>query len=96
MVIKFDIISTVDETYYINGGITMSYEGVYEFYRDRINACPLYGFEAGEQILTVIHSCAYYDAGRGFLTSEEYSSIIKLCQQAHIKMMEDNYNEGWK
>lgn len=68
---------------------------IYEFYRDRINSCPLYGFKAGEEILSVIHACAYYDAGRDFLTSEEFSSIINLCNQAHIKMMEDNYNAEW-
>ena len=71
------------------------YDGVFDFYKDRIAACPLYGFKAGEQILSVIHSCAYYDAGMDFLTVEEFNSIISLCEQAHIKMMEDNYNAGW-
>lgn len=69
--------------------------GVFEFYKGRIESCPSYGFKAGEQMLSVIHSCAYYDAGRDFLTIAEFNSIIILCQQAHIKMLEDNYNAGW-
>lgn len=70
----------------------MSYEGVYDFYRGRINSAPLYGFRSGHEILKVIIRCAFYDS---FLTDEEFNSIIKLCELAHIKMMEDNYNAGW-
>ena len=73
----------------------MSYEGVYDFYIDRIKACPNYGFNGGEQLLSVIHSCAYYDAGEDFLTTEEFNSIINLCNKMHQKLMEDNYNAGW-
>lgn len=72
------------------------YSGVFEFYKDRINACPLYGFKAGEEILSVIIECAFWDFfHESFLTEEEYNIIIRLCEQAHIKMMEDNYNAGW-
>ena len=71
------------------------YDGVFDFYRDRIESCHLYGFKAGERILSVIHACAYHDAERDFLTPEEFSNIIILCEKAHIKMMEDNYNAGW-
>lgn len=70
----------------------MSYEGVYDFYRDRINACPLYGFKSGHEILDVIVRCVRVDS---MLTQEEYNSIIKQAHECHIKMMEDNYNEGW-
>ena len=72
-----------------------SYEGVLDFYMDRLRACPLYGFKAGQELLHVIHACAYYDAGRDFLTPDEFSIIIKSCQETHIKLMEDNYNDGW-
>ena len=40
---------------------------------------------------------AYYRRGnmRTYLTTEEFDSIINLCEKAHIKMMEDNYNAEW-
>lgn len=69
-----------------------SFEGVFEFYRGRIESAPLYGFKSGEQILHVIAHCALND---DMLTPDEFSSIINLCHKAHIKMMEDNYNDGW-
>lgn len=72
------------------------YQGVYEFYKDRIHACPLYGFKAGHELLDLIARCAKHDMYVAFLTSDEYNTIINLCQQAHIKMMEDNYNAGWQ
>lgn len=71
----------------------MSYEGVYDFYRDRIAACPLYGFRSGLEMLDTIVRCAQADC---MLTEDEYNSIIKQANMCHIKMMEDNYNEGWK
>ena len=70
----------------------MSYEGVFEFYRDRIDSCPNYGFTSGHQILHVITRRAFNDS---MLTDREFNSIIILAEQAHIKMMEDNYNAGW-
>ena len=70
----------------------MSYDVVFEFYRDRINACSNYGFTSGHQILNVITRCAFNDS---MLTDREFNSIIILAEQAHIKMMEDNYNAGW-
>ena len=70
----------------------MSYEGVFEFYRGRIDSAPSYGFKAGHQLLDLILRCAYRD---DMLTQDEITSIIKLCDKAHIKMMEDNYNDGW-
>lgn len=64
----------------------------YEFYRDRLSACPLYGFNSGHEILEKVLRCAGADSS---LTAEEYNSIIKQADLCHIKMMEDNYNEGW-
>lgn len=74
----------------------MNKQGVYEFYRDRILSCPNYGFKSGEEILQVIRECATHDINDSFLTIGEYNTIINLCQQAHIIMMEDNYNAGWQ
>lgn len=71
----------------------ISYEGVFDFYVDRINACPKYGFTSGHEILHVIMRNAFNDS---LLTLKEFDSIINLCTDAHIKMMEDNYNEQWK
>ena len=70
-----------------------SYEGVYDFYVERINATRNYGLVAGDPILHLISRCAFWDS---FLTKQEFNSIIILCDEMHKKLMEDNYNEGWK
>lgn len=69
-----------------------SYEGVYDFYVDRLNACINYGFKSGEEILHVIRRCAFWDS---MLTKDEFISIMNLCESTHIKLMEANYNAGW-
>ena len=56
------------------------------------SACPLYGFKAGHEILKVVLQCARQDS---MLTHEEFNSIINEAERCHIKMLEDNYNEGW-
>lgn len=71
----------------------MNYEGVFDFYRDRISSCPFYGFKSGHELLELILRCAQHDS---LLTDEEYNSIIKQADLCHIKMMEDNYNGEWK
>ena len=63
------------------------------FYRDRLSACPSYGFKSGHEILKTVTRCAFHDST---LTEEEYHNIIMLAEMAHIKMMEDNYNAGWQ
>ena len=68
------------------------YQGIFEFYRGRIESAPLYGFVSGHEILKTVTRCAFWDS---LLTLDEFNSIINLCEQAHIKMMEDNYNAGW-
>lgn len=65
----------------------------YDFYLDRLNACPIYGFKAGSQILELVLSCAQNDSS---LTEDEYNSIIKWAESCHIALMEDNYNGDWK
>ena len=65
---------------------------LYKFYRDRIYACPYYGFKAGHEILSTIIRVAFWDSA---LTQDEFISIMNLCEHAHIEMMEDNYNAGW-
>ena len=69
-----------------------SYEGVYDFYVERINACRNYGLKSGDEILHVITRTAFRDS---FLTEDEFNSIIILCEDMHKKLMEDNYNAGW-
>ena len=64
----------------------------YDFYKGRIESAPHYGFVAGHDIIRVVLRTAFNDS---YLTPHEFDSIINLCQQAHIKMMEDNYNAGW-
>lgn len=70
-----------------------SYEGVLDFYMDRLRACPLYGFKSGHEILQTVIRCALSDS---FLTLSEFNSIMNVAENAHIKMMEDNYNAGWQ
>ena len=65
---------------------------LYDFYKDRIAVAPKYGFVAGHDIIRTVCRCAFNDS---YLTLVEFDSIINLCRQAHIKMMEDNYNAGW-
>lgn len=69
-----------------------SNQGVFEFYRSRIESAPHYGFVAGHDIIRTVCRCAFNDST---LTLSEFDSIINLCKRAHIKMMEDNYNAGW-
>ena len=64
----------------------------FQFYKGRIESAPAYGFTAGHDIIRTVCRCAYNDS---YLTTDEFDSIINLCQQAHIKMMEENYNAGW-
>ena len=65
----------------------------FEFYKDRLLVCPSYGFRAGHEILKTVTRCAFWDST---LTLSEFNSIINYAEQAHIKMMEDNYNAGWE
>lgn len=65
---------------------------LYDFYRGRIESAPNYGFVSGHQIIATVCRTAFWDS---MLTTEEFDSIINICQLAHIKMMEDNYNDGW-
>lgn len=65
---------------------------LFKFYRDRILSCPSYGFRSGHEILTTVTRTAFNDSE---LTLEEFNSIIILAEQAHIRMMEDNFNAGW-
>ncbi len=64
----------------------------FDFYKDRLSACPSYGFKSGHEILKTVTRCAFWDFT---LTLDEFNSIMILAEKAHIKMMEDNYNAGW-
>ena len=64
----------------------------FDFYKDRLSACPSYGFKAGHDILYTVTRCAFNDSQ---LTDDEFNSIIILAEEAHIKMLEDDYNAGW-
>lgn len=65
----------------------------FDFYKERLSACPSYGFICGHDMLKMITRCAFWDST---LTTTEFNSIIKCAELAHIKMMEDNYNAGWQ
>lgn len=69
------------------------FDGVYDFYVNRIEACRNYGLFSGDGILKTITRSAFWDS---MLTTEEFNSIVKMCDEMHKKLMEDNYNEGWK
>ena len=65
---------------------------LFNFYRGRIESCPYYGFKAGHEILITVLRTAFWDSA---LTQDEFIIIMNLCENAHIQMMEDNYNAGW-
>lgn len=65
----------------------------YDFLMGRLSACLAYGFSEGHKIIRMVTDCALYDHS---LTLEQFNSIIKRATEAHIKLMEDNYNEGWQ
>ena len=71
----------------------VSHEGVFTFYKGRIESAPNYGLKSGDEILHVIMRCAFWDS---FLTNDEYMTIINLCQLAHQKILENNWKETWK
>ena len=71
---------------------TISYEGVFSFYKVRIESAPNYGLR-GDEILKVVLRCALRDS---FLTDDEYNIIINMCQLAHQKILENNWKETWK
>ena len=71
----------------------MSHEGVYDFYVGRIESARFYGLFAGDKILDVVRSLAFWDS---FLTEDESANIIKMCNEMHNKMLEDHYNAGWE
>lgn len=65
---------------------------VFDFYQGRLDSAPNYGLRAGHQIVATVCRCAFHDS---FLTDEEFESIINLCEMAHIKILEECYNEGF-
>lgn len=68
-----------------------SFNGVFDFYKGRIDSSRSYGL-SGDGILDLVRRCAFWDS---FLTTEEFDNIIILCADMHKKIMEDNYNAGW-
>ena len=69
----------------------VSYMGVFDFYKGRIASARNYGL-SGDSILDLVRRCAFWDS---FLTNDEFNSIIIMCSEMHIKIMEDNRNETW-
>ena len=63
----------------------------FEFYKGRLQSAPFYGINGGHQIIKAVTRCAFWDS---FLTADEFNSIIILAEQAHIKIMEENFNAG--
>ena len=70
----------------------MSYDGIMEFYKGRIEAAPSYGFRSGHQLLDFIFRCAEED---DMLTDADRDIIINLCELSHRKMLEEDFNNGW-
>lgn len=69
------------------------YPGVQQFYLDRLEVCTKYGFTAGHDIIAAVIHVATFDS---MLTSDEFSVILDKAHEAHIKLMEVNYNEQWQ
>ena len=68
-------------------------KAMFDFYASRIESAPNYGFRSGHEILACVGRTALNDS---CLTLAEFEQIMNLLEAAHIKMMEDNYNEGWQ
>lgn len=69
------------------------YPGILEFYLNRLEVCTNYGFTAGHDLIaTVIHAATFDN----MLTKHDFSVILDKAQEAHIKLMEVNYNEQWQ
>lgn len=66
-------------------------KAMFDFYADRIQKAPLYGFKSGHEILAVVGRTALNDS---CLSLSEFDEIMHLMEVAHIRMMEDNYNDG--
>ena len=71
----------------------VSYEGVKDFYISRIMCAMTFSLHEGDQWLGTILSAISHDS---MLTDAERNSIINLCEIAHNKLLEDDFNEGWK
>ena len=71
---------------------TEKHEGIFDFYKCRIESAHNYGFRSGHEILKVVIRTSFNDS---LLTPDEFATIINLCEEAHIKLMEENFNEGW-
>ena len=67
-------------------------KAMFDFYANRIASAPNHGFRSGHEILSVVGRTALKDS---CITLSEFDQIMRLMEQAHIKMMEDNYNAGW-
>ena len=68
-------------------------KAMFDFYANRIQQAPKYGFRSGHEILAVVGRTALNDS---CLSLSEFDEIMHLMEAAHIRMMEDNYNEGWQ
>ena len=64
----------------------------FNFYADRISQVPNYGFVSGQNLLNVIHRCAFFDSDLPF---NEYQQIMERIDECYRKLMGVNYNEGW-
>ena len=64
----------------------------FNYYIDRIRFAMRHDFANREELLRMISRVAFMDS---YLTGREYTSILEALNNAHIKSMEMNYNEGW-
>ena len=69
-----------------------SYEGVKDFYLDRIRFAMKGNFRQREEMLQMICRTAFMDS---MLTSDEFVAVLHSVDEAHKKSMEANFNEGW-
>ena len=65
----------------------------FDFYAGRIEAVPNYGLFAGDEMLSFIIFCMSYDTE---LSYYEYWELMERIPACYKKLLEDNYNEGWK
>ncbi len=71
---------------------TESYNGVFDFYKGRIESALNYGL-SGDGMLDLVNRCAFWDS---FLTTEEFNTIIIMSAEMHKKILEVNRNAVWQ
>lgn len=65
-----------------------SFEGVKDFYRDRLLAALNYGSVSGRGIVQMVRECIGYDLGQEMLTFDEYFELFHFSHEIVSALMD--------